>query len=97
MIMGLYKKNKKAQNGTIIECHRNPCWYGDFVYYGTFSDGNSFGLHIPERDIPEFIETLVKAVNDDSDGKVKVTIPHAVVDKDGFVHFVEGKVERIDK
>ena len=94
--MRLYKKNKKAQNGTIIECHRNPCWYGDFVYYGTFSDGNSFGLHIPERDIPEFIETLVKAVNDDSDGKVKVTIPHAVVDKDGFVHFVEGKVERIE-
>ena len=79
----------------IEKCHRNPYWYGDFVYYGKFSDGNDFKLHI--RDIPYFVETLIKAFNNDADGKVKVTMPHMIIDKNDNAHFVEGNVENIDK
>lgn len=39
----------------------------DFAYEGVFSDGNSFSLRIPDSDIEEFSNTLLKAYKEDPD------------------------------
>lgn len=58
----------------------------DFAYDGVFSDGNSFCLRIPEKDVVEFVNTLFKAYKDDIDGKVKATPPHIHITDSGNIY-----------
>lgn len=80
----------------IKQCNRNPLFLPDFAYDGTFSDGEEFSLRIPERDVVQFAEALLKAYADDRNGDVVVTMPH-ITYTDGKPVFVDGKVERINK
>lgn len=57
----------------VEQCSRNPFFLADFAYDGRFSDGEKFSLRIPEEDVVEFANTLLKAYRDDMTGKVKVT------------------------
>lgn len=57
----------------VKQCNRNPFFLADFAYDGGFSDGEKFSLRIPEEDVVEFANTLLKAYRDDMTGKVKVT------------------------
>lgn len=81
---------------TIQQCNRNPFFLADFAYDGVFSDGNEFGLRIPEKDVIPFAEALLKAYADDMNGDVMVTMPY-IKYEDGHAIFVEGKVERVNK
>lgn len=80
----------------IKQCNRNPFFLPDFAYDGVFSDGNEFGLRIPEKDVIPFAEALLKAYADDMNGDVMVTMPY-IKYEDGHAIFVEGKVERVNK
>ncbi len=60
----------------------------------TTQNGNHFCLRIPEGDVVEFANTLLKAYKEDIDGKVKVTPPHIHITENGNV-IHDGKVERI--
>lgn len=80
----------------IKQCNRNPFFLADFAYDGVFSDGNEFGLRIPEKDVVPFAEALLKAYVDDMNGDVVVTMPY-VKYEDGHPVFVDGKVERVKK
>lgn len=75
----------------IKRCNRNPFFLADFAYDGTFSDGNPFCLRIPEKDVIEFCNTLLKAYQNDMDGKVEVMPPHVHVTDNGNV-FHDGEV-----
>ena len=57
----------------VEQCNRNPCFLADFAYDGRFSDGEKFSLRIPEEDVVEFANTLLKAYRDDKTGKTRVT------------------------
>jgi len=78
----------------IRQCNRNPFFLANFAYDGKFSDGNSFCLRIPERDVVEFASALLQAYKDDAEGKVKATPPHVHITENGNV-FHDGKVEQI--
>lgn len=69
----------------IEQCNRNPFFLADFAYDGDFSDGNHFCLRIPEEDVVEFAETLLKAYRDDKEGRVVVRIPMVKVSDKGTV------------
>lgn len=60
----------------IKQCNRNPYGLSDIAYDGEFSDGSKFSLRIPEEDVEEFATKLLKAYEDDNNGKVKVIPPH---------------------
>lgn len=76
----------------VKQCNRNPMFLADFAYDGIFSDGNSFYLRIPEKDVVEFVNTLLKAYEDDIDGKVEVIPPHVhVTDSSNIYHAGEVK------
>ena len=77
----------------IKQCNRNPFFLADFAYDGEFSDGNSFCLRIPERDILPFVSALMKAYVDDVNGEMEVTIPH-IKFVDNKAVFVEPSVKR---
>ena len=74
----------------IKQCNRNPMCICDFAYDGVFSDGEDFCLRIPEEDVVEFAQNLLKAYKADKNGDVKVTPPCIV---NGI--FVDGKVEAV--
>lgn len=57
----------------VDQCNRNPFFLTDFAYDGGFSDGEKFSLRIPEEDVVEFANTLLKAYRDDMTGKTRVT------------------------
>ena len=76
----------------IKQCNRNPFFLADFAYDGEFSDGNHFCLRIPEGDVIEFANTLLRAYKEDLDGKVKVMPPHIHITENGNV-IHDGKVE----
>lgn len=80
----------------IKQCNRNPFFPADFAYDGTFSDGEEFGLRIPEKDVVSFAAALLKAYADDMNGDVVVTMPH-IAYIEGKPVYVDGKVERINK
>jgi hypothetical protein len=75
----------------IKKCNRNPYFLADFVYEGSFSDRNPFYLRIPEKDVIEFCNTLLKAYQDDMDGKIEVIPPYVYVTDNGNV-FYDGEV-----
>lgn len=75
-------------NFEIKQCNRNPLFLADFAYDGVFSDGNSFCLRIPEKDVIPFAEALLKAYVDDMNGDVVVTMPY-VKYEDGHPVFVD--------
>ena len=56
----------------VDQCNRNPFFLADFAYDGIFSDGEKFSLRIPEEDVVEFANTLLKAYRDDMTGKTRV-------------------------
>ena len=78
-------KHLKIKIMQVEKCHRDP----EFIYCGKFRNGNSFELHIPERDIPEFVATLIKANNDDKNRNVQFFIPRVVIDENGDAHFAD--------
>ena len=57
----------------VEQCNRNPFFLADFAYDGRFSDGEKFSLRIPEEDVVEFANTLLKAYRDDKTRKTRVT------------------------
>ena len=75
----------------IEQCNRNPYFLSDFAYDGEFSDGYSFYLRIPEKDVEEFATKLLQAYKDDKDGKVKVIPPHVHITENGNI-FHDGSV-----
>lgn len=77
----------------IQKCNRNPFFMADFAYEGVFSDGNRFCLRIPEKDVVQFAETLLKAYVDDKNGDVVVTPPY-IAEVGGKRVVVDGYVER---
>lgn len=78
-------KHLKTKIMKTEKCRRDP----EFIYCGKFRNGNSFELHIPERDIPEFVATLIKANNDDKNRNVQFFIPRVVIDENGDAHFAD--------
>lgn len=78
----------------VKQCNRNPMFLADFAYDGIFSDGNSFYLRIPEKDVVEFANTLLKAYEDDIDGKVEVVPPHVHISDSGNIYH-DGGVKQI--
>lgn len=77
----------------IKQCNRNPFFLSDFAYDGVFSDGETFCLRIPERDILPFVAALMKAYVDDINGEMEVTMPQIRFEK-GKAVFVEPCVKR---
>lgn len=75
----------------IEQCNRNPYSLSDFAYDGVFSDGNRFCLRIPEEDVLDFANTLLKEFQNDVDGNVEVIPPHVHITECGNV-FHDGKV-----
>ena len=75
----------------IKQCNRNPYGLSDFAYDREFSDGSKFSLRIPEEDVEEFATKLLKAYEDDKNGKVKVIPPHVHITKKGNI-FHDGSV-----
>ena len=57
----------------VDQCNRNPFFLADFAYDGRFSDGEKFSLRIPEEDVVEFSNTLLKAYRYEKTGKTRVT------------------------
>ena len=76
----------------VSQCNRNPMFLADFAYDGIFSDGNRFCLRIPEEDVVEFANTLLKAYQDDMDGKVEVIPPHIHITNSGNIYH-DGKIK----
>lgn len=75
----------------VSQCNRNPMFLADFAYDGIFSDGNRFCLRIPEKDVVEFANTLLKAYQNDMDGKVEVIPPHIHITNSGNIYH-DGKI-----
>lgn len=75
----------------IKQCNRNPYFLSDFAYDGEFSDGGKFELRIPEKDVEEFANKLLKAYEDDMNGEVKVVPPHVHITSKGAI-FHDGSV-----
>ena len=84
---------EKKSNLKIKQCNRNPFLLADFAYDGIFSDGNGFCLRIPERDVIPFAQALLKAYEEDMQGKVEAYPPVVKWEEDGPV-FIPGHIKR---